>query len=1005
MTGFVRMSWDDAMTEIATKHKAIKEKYGSEAIYNMYATANQNLFQRLWRYGVSSSTPSVAGQLIGGSARSLFSYSTHQHGFFGTAHTGWGTFSTGVTCTTNDLAGVVKHAVLWGSNSMTTVNRVSNSSNQAFNDMRDAGGYVRFIGPEFVDTGVLVSDEWIQSKPYTDTAIINAMIYEMINNTFNTDGSLKADAWLDVDYLDTCVHGFFDSPEYWVNDTTREIAFSDQGTGWTKISEVPAGRSLSAYIMGSDTRLTLARYDVGGSYVAKQYATNGTDVMRNGATCSYVNSASTSTKYKTKLDFNTPKTPEWAEAISGVPAATIRELAEVYAKQDIVYSEWSGGLQKQADGVVTLFALQALLLVSKTFGITGAYLGGCYGTQLAPQADSSYVTDDLPAPTTVRSTNGGSVLNYNVTGTVPDNPTVPHPSCTAWYNTIRFAFGDVMKDASKGNGAYTGKYMPDTNVSTDVGAGKVYHDDGGAKSLINWKRNADGTIPTYQDDKGDTFYDWVGRTGADGTANAHDGTPTYSGTRFIFNEGGNIPLGQHECVNDTREMLESIPVITDPSDPDDFCMVVLDNFLSPTPRWADYVLPGATSWEQEQAERVNTGSYVFMPVTSAPPGESKSCRDFSIALLRAYESVDSSTAGAADIFIDASNGGETFYDKHKDAYDKSGVASDSSSRFYGKTFEEALDVQYLTNKPASNTPTATATKTALRTSIDTYLASSDKATTPYVWASTVSTAGNTYNNGNSYPESIAALEPNQTGKATVYSDRMVFQYENRFAKWHGYLGAAGNGGQSNKDLEGDPIVYPIPLYHAYEDYYMEAYGYFNNTTAVSTDYPFLLTTTHDHQRVHSTHAENPLLRELTHRTKGGALYSGNDYGTYALSDMANGDSGEIPRLNKSIQDNDTTRASYSEFWMNKSDATALGIADGDLVKVENPVGAVRVIARLSERCTPGFVGLHQGCWYDPDPTDGVDDGGCCNTLMAQKPSRIDHGNGQQSAMVKVTKVV
>ena len=53
-----------------------------------------------------------------------------------------------------------------------------------------------------------------------------------------------------------------------------------------------------------------------------------------------------------------------------------------------------------------------------------------------------------------------------------------------------------------------------------------------------------------------------------------------------------------------------------------------------------------------------------------------------------------------------------------------------------------------------------------------------------------------------------------------------------------------------------------------------------------------------------------------------------------------------------------------------------------------------------------FVGLHQGCWYDPREINGetVDVGGNCNTLMPSTPSRLDHGNGVQSAMVKIERV-
>jgi hypothetical protein len=164
-----------------------------------------------------------------------------------------------------------------------------------------------------------------------------------------------------------------------------------------------------------------------------------------------------------------------------------------------------------------------------------------------------------------------------------------------------------------------------------------------------------------------------------------------------------------------------------------------------------------------------------------------------------------------------------------------------------------------------------------------------------------------------------------------------------------------------------------------------------------------------------------MLRELSHRVPGvdanGKFKQGNDYNYYAAlsaDSPAVNEIKAIPPLNLTINDDGSVDpefkdiASYSEILMHPADAAALtpAVADGDLVQIENPVGAVRCVAKLTRRCARGFVGLHQGCWYDPRTIDGkvVDVGGCCNTLMASQPSRIDHGNGQQSAMVKIFKV-
>ena len=271
----------------------------------------------------------------------------------------------------------------------------------------------------------------------------------------------------------------------------------------------------------------------------------------------------------------------------------------------------------------------------------------------------------------------------------------------------------------------------------------------------------------------------------------------------------------------------------------------------------------------------------------------------------------------------------------------------------------------------------------------------------------------------------------------------MWQDENKFSMWHGYLPAEQRG-QQHKDHEGDDIVLPLPVYYAYEDYFMEAYGCYdsiNSADEMNSKYPYLLTTTHDRFRSHSSMAENPLLREHSHRVPGvrqntknpNAPYTrkedtfkqANDYGYYATGPSAAfniNETGEYPKLSKTINDDGTVNseyrdiASYTEVWLNESTKDANGqlINDGDLVQIENPIGAVRCVARLSKRCRPGFIGLHQGCWYDPregiSPMDSahkyksVDVGGNCNTLMASQPSRIDHGNGQQSAMVPIYKI-
>jgi len=71
--------------------------------------------------------------------------------------------------------------------------------------------------------------------------------------------------------------------------------------------------------------------------------------------------------------------------------------------------------------------------------------------------------------------------------------------------------------------------------------------------------------------------------------------------------------------------------------------------------------------------------------------------------------------------------------------------------------------------------------------------------------------------------------------------------------------------------------------------------------------------------------------------------------------------------------------------MNTIDAQARGIQDGDLVRVFNDRGRMIIPARVTERIMPGVVDLPQGAWYSPDE-NGVDRGGCANTLTRDEPS-------------------
>lgn len=994
VTGFVRVSWDEALKDIADRMKAVQDKYGPETVHAIYACGNiYSEFQSASYAGVFASNDQVspALRLLGGSAGYTSDYSFHQcsyaGGWYGTAYTGLNLGSECIKPTTDSLAGKGKYVVLWGSNVPTTHNPLAFPWVKSIEDMKKniPGSKVIFIGPELSEVGISSADEWIQLRPYTDVALIMAMFHEMIVNTFNSDGSIKQDPWLDVDYLDTMVYGFFDSPEYWINPTDSQISLTNpNNNAYRKVEEVAAGKSLADYIMGSDVRLSKATYG-SSNYIAKQFENR----VRGGKSA-YPSKANSIYMYK--RDMLTPKTPEWAEKITGVPAKTIRELAKMYcdAGKDTannrIWNEWAGGQLKQAEGVVTLMTLQLLCIITKQWGYTGT---GVMNQGINPnrKADPGQFTN------TMIKTIGGKIDgSATLWADIPAMREHPQISVAQWHNAIKFAFGNELK----ANG-----YKP-TNIY-DYGkdyteTGYAYLDNGGVKSLIKRPSPTDMStpIPTYTDN-GRTYFDYEGRS---------EGAPVYSGFRFILNTGGNIPVNQHPNCKDLTNMYGFLPTfgygdfsVDDMAEA--FYLVTFDNFMSPTARYSDYVLPAKTTWEQEDFKSLDEsgGTFLYIDDVIKGPGESKSTWDFARDLIKVKSGDDAAIKFTGD---KADTTFKQVVQKQFKIYSKQKTIGEAKNPHYNKTWEEFLEKPYCTPTYSENVDESN-TGSQLREELNKYL-SGDKQQ-PFVSKITTVDATNAYGFGNGqFAETDTC--PQQSGRFHAYSGSLVWRYENAYSKWHGHLPVEKQG-QSNKDKENDPIVYPIPMYFHYQDYFAESYGMKADDLTRANGY-YLLTTTHDRFRAHSSQSENPFLRELTHRVKGGELYSGNDSGNYAVSSNPSGDMNEFPNLNSLIgangQPTDETKASYTDIWVNPDDFA--NFKDGDLVKVSNPIGAVYCTIRKTKRCVRGYVGLHQGCWYDPRVINGetIDVGGNCNTLMATRPSRMDHGNAAQSAMVKIERV-
>lgn len=96
-------------------------------------------------------------------------------------------------------------------------------------------------------------------------------------------------------------------------------------------------------------------------------------------------------------------------------------------------------------------------------------------------------------------------------------------------------------------------------------------------------------------------------------------------------------------------------------------------------------------------------------------------------------------------------------------------------------------------------------------------------------------------------------------------------------------------------------------------------------------------------------------------------------------------------------------AAPQEVWMNTLDAQARGIQTGDMVRVYNGRGVLALPAKVTPRIMPGVISIPQGAWYAPDG-QGIDRGGCTNTLTSWRPSPLAKGNPQHTNLVEVEKM-
>jgi anaerobic dimethyl sulfoxide reductase subunit A len=327
--GFVRISWDQAFSEIAAKMADVKSRYGNKGMHSIYASGDAS--------GWCRNAANTLLALYGGYTYyySNYSFPALEHvGRFVDGKDNGAPYGNGRQDAKN-----ADYLVLWSFNPNETV--FGTNTNWYLQQIKEKGVPVIAIDTRVSKTVVTAADEYISIIPGTDAALLLGMMYHILKNNFDL---------VDVDFINKYCYGFFDNGNSILHDTVDAANYG-----------VPDGGSLSAFIMGDETDLVTAGLN------------NATSIYPN--TIGYNVNTDDDLYGKTVHTWGQmAKTPEWAEKITGISAARIRELAEMYMNNNI--TTWiGGGYQRNTESEQAVWLNRIFSVFSKNFGASGCSSG------------------------------------------------------------------------------------------------------------------------------------------------------------------------------------------------------------------------------------------------------------------------------------------------------------------------------------------------------------------------------------------------------------------------------------------------------------------------------------------------------------------------------------------------------------------------------------------------------------------------------------------------------
>jgi len=809
--------------------------------------------------------------------------------------------------------------------------------------LKEDGKEVIIIDSRISQSVVSHASKHIPIMPGTDSALAQAIMHELIVNSFEDYGGDNVkykgeSAPLDIEFILKYTHGFFDDniyghSVYSKDDKGNPIPKTYHSESVRENYIVPDGASLSAYIMGDNDLLVRAGINGNTSIYPETIGFNNYNSEADDNPEDYPYDAMLK-EARVPMYGQQEKTPEWAEKVTGVPAATIRELAQKFAEKDKKITIWlGGGFQRQSEGEQGPLNVYALGAITGQFGVEGRHVGthsdrlAGVSFSIAMPKGGAFGEDN---PVYKKLFDGEADFPYWSLYNPLQLTDPAHTPMMTWYTFPVFVWPDLAANGGTG------------------------------KSLVN-----DGQVKNFP-----------------------------CKISAILNFAGNM-LG-NQC-GDNNQVINILKMkdenSTHPQKYKIELIVTADQFMTTSALYSDYILPVRTAFEKVGActgwlagDAITKMNYAVEP----PANSEEVLSDYNLCAKLAEK------LGIESDFTEGKSEEEWVDEIVKDAIEK--LTERNPDKYIDvaalkKKWDEEgfihFDEKYGTYDalagyradPAAH-PLATPTG---KMEIYSQAMVEDYEARGY---SNIDRQGYTLKNdgtlklaGNYELVPFTYTDPDTETEQTTY-----------IVDWTSEK-TTENGVPQGRMAR---YVYPIPMViamlegHHPEDPKLDEDGVDQGREKAAYDllrnwytnngYTYCLNGWHIYYRSHSTHNNNAYINEVFKRDVNGDRafldYEERDYKAGPWDDNV-----------------------YEPIWINPSDADRLGIQAGDRVVVESPRGSIYASAVVTNRIRPGWLGMGQGAWTNGDNLryDGTIDfespdiGGAINVLTKFRPARICQG--------------